>query len=159
MRATRALAFLGCLTSIATASACQDDTTEDERRTSSSPNASDPGAPAARDPGRPGALRDGGTPSSPDVDASSTEAGEPEPPPIPYVHFDVNHVLSTGQSNSVANDAVPVLTTTQPYANLMFDVGIMTAASCDGDGCTAYQKPSSFLPLVEGDSFWYPVET
>jgi len=41
----------------------------------------------------------------------------------------------------------------------MFDVGVMTATSCDGNGCTTYQKPSSFLPLVEGDSFWYPVET
>jgi hypothetical protein len=89
----------------------------------------------------------------------SSDGSEVEPPPVPYVHFDVNHVLSTGQSNSVANDAVQILTDTQPFANLMFDVGVMTATSCDGDGCTTYQKPSALLPLVEGDSFWYPVET
>jgi hypothetical protein len=71
----------------------------------------------------------------------------------------VSHVLSTGQSNAVANDGVPVLSTTQPFSNVMFDVGIMTAADCDRDGCRTYQKPTSFVPLVEGDSFWYPVET
>ncbi len=102
-----------------------------------------------------GESADGGTATTADGSVSR----DAEPPPAPYVHFDVNHVLSTGQSNSVANDGVPVLTNTQPYSNLMFDVGVMTAASCDGDGCKAYQKPSSFLPLVEGDSFWYPVET
>jgi len=77
-----------------------------------------------------------------------------------YQHFDVNHVLSTGQSNSVANSGTPVLTTTQPYANLSFDVGVMTGATCDGQGCKAYQTPASFVPLVEGDRFFnYGVET
>jgi len=68
-------------------------------------------------------------------------------------------VLSTGQSNAVAIKADPVLSTTQPYANLMFDSGVMPASSCDGDGCTSYQKPVSFVPLVEGDVFFGPVET
>ena len=153
MRATRALALLGCLASIVSAPACQDDTFLDQAaappRTSERADPTDPRT-AGEDP-----SADGGTASAADGSASL----DAEPPPAPYVHFDVNHVLSTGQSNSVANDAVPALTKTQPYSNLMFDVGVMTAASCDGDGCKAYQKPSSFLPLVEGDSFWYPVET
>ena len=141
MRAIRALALLASLASLATASACQDDT-------------SGPGArPRKADPTQPGAG------PSDDGGGSTVDSGSVEPEARPYVHYDVNHVLSTGQSNSVANDGVPLLTTAQPYSNLMFDVGVMTAADCDGDGCTAYQKPSSFLPLVEGDSFWYPVET
>jgi hypothetical protein len=41
----------------------------------------------------------------------------------------------------------------------MFDSGIIPASSCDGDGCTAYQKPTSFVPLVEGDVFFKPIET
>ena len=42
----------------------------------------------------------------------------------------------------------------------MFDTGVMTGTSCDGDGCTGYQKPTSFMPLVEGDNFFsYGVET
>lgn len=79
----------------------------------------------------------------------------------PFVHVDVNHVLSTGQSNSVANDGKPVLSTTQPYDNLMFDVGVMTGTQCDGNGCRAYDRPSAFVPLVEGDTFFAgsPVET
>jgi hypothetical protein len=77
------------------------------------------------------------------------------------VHFfDINHVLSTGQSNSVANSGSPVLTSTQPYSNTMFDVGVMTCADCSGDGCMATETPSAFVPLVEGDRFFnYGVET
>lgn len=101
----------------------------------------------------------GGASSSSSSSSSSSGGADAEPPPVPYVHFDVNHVLSTGQSNAVANGGVPVLSTTQPYANLMFDTGVMTGTSCDGDGCRAYQKPSSLVPLVEGDTFFYPVET
>ena len=70
--------------------------------------------------------------------------GSTEPPPVPYQHFDVNHILSTGQSNAVANDGVPILSTSQPYGNLMFDVGVLTGSSCDGDGCTVYDHPTSF---------------
>ncbi len=74
---------------------------------------------------------------------------------------DINHILSTGQSNSVSNGGTPVLSSTQPYTNVMFDTGIMTGGSCgDGQGCKAYQTPASFVPLVEGDSFFnFPVET
>jgi len=83
-----------------------------------------------------------------------------EPPPTPYTPFDVNHVLSTGQSNSTANDGKPIVSTTQPYGNMMFDTGVMTGANCDGDGCKVYEQPSGFVPLVEGDRFFsYGVET
>jgi hypothetical protein len=102
---------------------------------------------------------DGGSPT-PAADAGAPESGsEAEDPPIPYQHFDVNHVLSTGQSNSVAHEGRPVLSNAQPYGNLMFNVGVMTSGACEREGCRTYQKPTGFSPLVEGDTFWYPVET
>jgi hypothetical protein len=95
-----------------------------------------------------------GTPAA----ASADEADAPLIP-VPYQAFDINHVVSTGQSNSVAHEGIPPLSTTQPANNLMFDVGVMTSGDCDTEGCKTYQKPTSFVPLVEGDTFWYPVET
>lgn len=83
----------------------------------------------------------------------------PPPPPPPASFADINHILSTGQSNSVFNGGVPVLTKTQPYANVSFDVGVMPGTQCNGDGCKSYQVPNGFIPLVEGDSFMYAVET
>lgn len=44
----------------------------------------------------------------------------------------------------------------------MFDTGVMTASGCDREICRSYEKPSRFVPLVEGDSFFadpHPVET
>lgn len=92
------------------------------------------------------------------------DAGEDSGPAVvPFTPFDINHVLSTGQSNSVGNDAVAALSTTQPYDNLMFDVGVITASQCGGDGCTAYDTPNGFVDLVENDIFFpyydQPVET
>lgn len=79
---------------------------------------------------------------------------------LTYKHYDINHVLSTGASDSVANGASAFVTTTQPFGNLSFDTGVMTAGTCNGNGCTVYQTPSSFIPLVEGDKFFnYGVET
>jgi len=96
-------------------------------------------------------------------DGSVAEGGSTEDantPGAPYVDFAVNHVLLTGQSNSVSNSGVPVLSTTQPYSNLMFNTGVMPMKQCDGSGCRAYDTPSSFAPLVEGDNFFsYGVET
>ena len=92
-------------------------------------------------------------------DADADADADAEPPPT-YVHYDINHVLSTGASDSVANGASAFVTTTQPFGNLMFDTGVMTAGSCNGEGCTVYQTPSAFAPLVEGDKFFnYGVET
>lgn len=97
-----------------------------------------------------GSVADGG--------ADGAAPGETEPP-SPFVPFDINHVVSTGQSNSVAHEGRPVLSAAQPFDNLMFDVGVMTSGGCEQQGCTTYQKPTSFVPLTEGDTFWYPVET
>ena len=74
--------------------------------------------------------------------------------------FGLNHVLSTGQSNSVANGGSPVLTTTQPFNNKMFNGGVMTSLNCDGNGCLGYDTPTSLVPLTEGDKFFnYAIET
>lgn len=73
---------------------------------------------------------------------------------------EIQHVLSTGQSNSVGFAARPVLTTEQRWANVMFDTGVMTAVGCDDDGCRGYAKPTKLVPLVEGDTYFaYGVET
>jgi hypothetical protein len=102
--------------------------------------------------------RDAAQPSKPPPVADADGGGEP--PPRTYNHYDINHVLSTGQSDSVANGASPFLTSVQPFGNLSFDVGVMTAGQCDGDGCTQYESPTDFVPLVEGDHFFdYGVET
>ncbi|MDB4936976.1 MAG: Endo,4-beta-xylanase precursor [Labilithrix sp.] len=119
---------------------------------SSTPNApGDPNAPGG-DPNAPGGPAAPGQPGGP--------SGPMEPPPVPYQHFDINHVLSTGQSNSVANGATPPLTSAQPFANVKFDTGVIPGRQCDGSGCKGYAKPTAFVPLVEGDSFFnYGVET
>jgi hypothetical protein len=95
------------------------------------------------------------------VDASDEDAGPPPGPLSPtYVDYDINHVLWTGQSNSVANGANPPLTSAQPFTNVMFDTGVMPMTACDGNGCTVYQTPNQLVPLVEGDRFFtYAVET
>ncbi len=100
-----------------------------------------------------------GPPRPPPRAAAMTPTPPPQETPTPYAAFDVNHVISTGQSNSVAHEGRPVISTSQPFSNIMFDVGVMTAGVCEHDGCRTYQKPTSFVPLTEGDSFWYPVET
>jgi hypothetical protein len=92
------------------------------------------------------------------IELAVSPKGAPPPPP-PTGFTDINHILSTGQSNSVFNGGVPVLTTAQPYDNVSFNVGVMTATQCAGDGCKSYATPTSFIPLVEGDTFLYPVET
>lgn len=110
------------------------------------------------EPGAPSTSATG--PARPDAGARDADAVDAEPAaPFHYVPYDINHVLSTGQSNSVANDGKPILSTSQPYGNLMFDVGVMPASSCDPDGCKTYNEPERFVPLVEGDTFFYPVET
>ena len=93
------------------------------------------------------------------VDAA-VEAGVPPGPVFVYQHFDINHVLSTGQSNAVTNGGTPVLSNTQPFGNLSFNTGVMPMSSCNGNVCRVYQTPSGFKPLVEGDQFFgYGVET
>ena len=119
------------------------------------------------------AALDGGM----DADAHADAGDPPPPPPGPlapgYVDYEVNHILETGQSNSVASGARPqntftagtAFTSAQPYTNLMFDTGVMTAGpkpgvaegvNCNGSGCpaTSYRAPTMFVPLIENDSFF-----
>lgn len=111
------------------------------------------------DPPPAGAGPDGGTAEGgkrPGEEGGTT-SGEPVQP---YVDFDINHVLITGQSNSVANGGNEPLSKTQPFENIMFDTGVMSMKSCDGEGCKVFEEPTSFVPLVEGDKFFdYAVET
>lgn len=102
-----------------------------------------PGAPT--DGGTTQVLDDAGNVIDPD-DAGSDAGEEPEGPPVlspSYVDYDINHVLSTGQSNATANSANPYLTTTQPYSNLMFNGGTMPGSP---------NASASFVSLIEGDN-------
>ena len=105
--------------------------------------------------GNGGSSADGGAADA----ADAADSADAEEQPVPYVAFDINHVVSTGQSNSVAHEGRPLLSTAQPFDNLMFDVGVMTSGVCEAQGCRTYQTPTGFVPLTEGDTFWYPVET
>lgn len=73
---------------------------------------------------------------------------------------EIQHVLSTGQSNSIGFAGRPVLTTEQRWSNVMFDTGVMTATGCDDEGCKGYATPTKLVPLVEGDTYFaYGAET
>jgi hypothetical protein len=104
-------------------------------------------------------LPDGALP----LDASArVDGGGPWPAgPLvaSYTEFDINHLLWTGQSNSIGYGSAPPLSLTQPFGNLMFDTGAMPMGSCDPDGCTVYQTPTSLVPLVDGDTYFTPAET
>jgi hypothetical protein len=69
-------------------------------------------------------------------DASDVDTADATPP---FDFYDLNHVLSTGQSLSVGATGSPPLSTTQPFANLMFAQGVIP-------GGTALTK---LVPLVE----------
>ncbi len=162
------------VSSLATAYGCGDGdggTNDDPKPL---PDGAIPGADGAI-PGTDGASSDGnahgdGNPNDdPDGGANGGDSGvDSGPLSLGYTDFSINHVLITGQSNSVANGSTPTLSTTQPYTNLMFNTGGMpmqgtpgnAAANCNGEGCTAYQTPTSFVALVENDNFFnYDVET
>ncbi len=85
--------------------------------------------------------------------SSADDGGNGTGPHPPLTGPTIHHVLSTGQSNSVGFAARTVLSKEQPYGNLMFDTGVMTATDCDDDGCRTYEQPKSFVPLVEGDHY------
>ncbi len=149
MRMPQMTKGLGCVLGLALAAACSADAAR----------ARGDGSPTPPDPALPGDRGAAPPPAPPAGGGGGGGGGDTPEAPIPYVHFDVSHVISTGQSNSVAHEGRPVLTTTQPFTNVMFDVGVMTSALCEREGCRAYEKPTAFVPLMEGDTFWYPVET
>lgn len=102
-----------------------------------------------------GMLADTGSNTEAGVDAAVDSGIDSGGPVTPYVYAptDINHILITGQSNSVANSANPI-TTTQPYNNVSFNYGVMLGINCNGTGCIQYQQPTDFQPLVEGDTFF-----
>ena len=73
-----------------------------------------------------------------------------------YVDASINHILSTGQSNAVGEEAMPALSLNQPYSNLMFNTGVMTVtpSTCNNARCTGRTVPTSLVPLVEGDNYY-----
>lgn len=98
-----------------------------------------PGTPTSDDAGASSSSSGGGS-----FDAATTtdnDSGDPDASrKSPYVHRDVNHILSTGQSLSVGAVGSPPLSTTQPYANTMFSRGVMPGAT----------MLTAFAPLTEG---------
>ncbi len=149
--------LLAVLAGVTLAGGCSDDTVDE----AGGDDAGVPGTGTTADP-------DAGAASGLDASAPPPDAADaadasvlPDASPTPsYKHYDINHVLSTGASDSVANGGSPVITTTQPFGNLSFDTGVMTAGTCNGNGCKVFQTPTSFVPLVEGDRFFnYGVET
>ncbi len=107
---------------------------------SSSVGSATPVEDAASAPPSP-SNEDGAVGPAADAEALDAKAPDAAPPPPPFDYFDVNHVLSTGQSLSIGSVGTPPLTLTQPYSNVMFVTGVMAEAT----GLT------SFVPLVEGD--------
>jgi hypothetical protein len=159
MRARRVGIIFGLLAWTSAVVACSDDHAASSSASPSFPSSQANQTPGTSSPNAQPTITT--TPALPDsgvVAGGDSDAGAPEVP-YRYVPYDINHVLSTGQSNCVANDGKPILSKTQPYGNLMFDTGVMPASSCDRDGCSIYVEPKSFVPLVEGDTFFYPVET
>ncbi len=147
----------------ADASTSNDGSTTQPGTDASNPTDGGPGTDASIDASHDGSIEastDSGVDSGEDAGDDAGEPPPPPPPPPPYTHYDINHVLSTGASDSVANGASAWITTTQPFDNVSFDTGVMTAGTCDGSGCKVYQTPASFVPLKEGDKFFaYSVET
>lgn len=65
------------------------------------------------------------------------KAGDPEA----RADYDINHVLSTGQSLAIGVGGRPYLTREQPFTNMMFATGVMAGR----------EDLTAFVPLVEGD--------
>lgn len=165
LRAALPLAFFLGATTLAAAGGCGGD---------------DAGSGSSSGEGQDATLPDGAGGSDGGGGADGASSGEGPLSPG-YVDRDVNHLLITGQSNSVSNggrtddyQAAPYyedLSLTQPFGNLMFgpwvapgadpskdatNVGVMPLRGCDRENCrnSVYVAPSSLVPLVEGDHYF-----
>lgn len=74
-----------------------------------------------------------------DTAAPGDAAVDADASPFVFEHYDLNHVLSTGQSLSVGSQGTPVLSTTQPFDNRMFVTGVLAGGA----------NLTSLVPLVE----------
>jgi hypothetical protein len=115
-------------------SACSDDAAEPKR---------------GRDDGTSGSASSGGGSSSSSGESSSSSGGPgdaagPEDDgglAAAYKAYDLNFILSTGQSLSVGAQGTPVLSTKQPAKNVMFDTGVIAGGT----------NLTGFVPLVEAN--------
>ncbi len=73
------------------------------------------------------------------------DGGDGAPPRFVPAYYDVNHVLSTGQSLSVGSQGTTILSTAQPFFNLMPNTGVR------GPATAAQADFTSFVPLVEAN--------
>ena len=85
--------------------------------------------------------------------SSSVEPHHPRFPvpsaPLPVLHatpYDIFHVPITGQSLATADQSLPILTTSQPFSNIMFADSSMQFAGVDG--ITLGSSDFAFVPLV-----------
>lgn len=78
-------------------------------------------------------------PTTPEVEPDAGAGASEAPRPIAR---DINHVLVGGQSLAVGVAGAPPLSLTQPYANLMFNTGVIAGSD----------ELDHFEPLVEGDN-------
>lgn len=103
---------------------------------------SDDNAPTESDAG---SLAETGVDSTTPTDAAISDAADAADTSTTlspnFVHRDINHILSTGQSLSTGAFGDPILSTSQPYANTRFVGGPRNG----GSGLT------SFMPLVEDE--------
>lgn len=87
--------------------------------------------------GSSGSTSSGGTSSSggPDDAGAADDGGLA----VSFNPYDINYILSTGQSLSVGAQGSPVLSTAQPDGNLMWNTGVIAGNA----------NLTSFVPLVE----------
>ena len=77
--------------------------------------------------------------TTPPGDAGGKDGGDPVL--RPFKSYDINHVLSTGQSLSVGAQGAPPLSTTQPLKNVMFKAGAIAGST----------NLDTLVPLVEAN--------
>lgn len=70
----------------------------------------------------------------------------PTAPPVPDVTIGYSHIFTYGQSLSTGAFSLPIISTFQPYNNLMFSEGVLASLIPDGS------SPDALLPLVESDA-------
>ena len=91
---------------------------------------------------------------NPEVHSADIPPPNLKVPPFRFEYFDINHILSTGQSNSIGTGSAKALSLSQPFQNLMFNVGVSTLnmnGSINGE-------LRQFVPLSEG-TWGQPFET